>query len=81
MPVTQPDLDALKVQVDGLNQMIADGVRQATIGDQTLTYNTTDSLIRARNDAQTRLEAAQASFDGQRRGRVTLLSYAGRGYQ
>ena len=29
--------------IDGLNQMIADGVRQATIDGQTVTYNTADS--------------------------------------
>lgn len=73
MPVTQD-------QIDSLNQAIADGVRQVTIDGETVTYNTTDSLIRARDDLQARFNAEQTAAAGRRRNRVTLLYHAGRGY-
>lgn len=73
MPVTQD-------QIDALNQAIADGVRQVTIGDQTTTYNTTDSLIRARNDLQEQFNLQQAKTAGRVRPRRTKLAYGGRGY-
>lgn len=80
MAVTQEQIDAQKLRVDGLNQMITDGVRQVTLGDQTITYNTTDSLIRARDDAQEILTAMEAKLAGTARsGRQTQLVYAGRG--
>jgi hypothetical protein len=80
MAVTQEQIDAQKLRVDGLNQMIADGVRQVTLGDQTITYNTTDSLIRARDDAQEILTAMEASLAGTARvPRQTQLIYNGRG--
>lgn len=66
--------------VDQLNQQIDDGVRQVTIGDQTTTFNTTDSLIRARNDAQERANAEMARTTGRRPARRTKLVYGGRGY-
>lgn len=66
--------------VDQLNQQIDDGVRQVTIGDQTTTFNTTDSLIRARNDAQERANAAAARESGRRPARRSRLVYGGRGY-
>ena len=77
MAVTQADVDAL-------NRAIADGVRSVTIGGETTIYNTTDSLIRARDDMVRQLaalDAAAAAAAGQRvRGRRTYLHYAGRGY-
>ena len=80
MAVTQEQIDAQKLRVDGLNQMITDGVRQVTLGDQTITHNTTDSLIRARDDAQKILTAMEAKIAGTARsGRQTQLVYAGRG--
>lgn len=73
MPVTQD-------QIDALNQAIADGVRQVTIGDQTTTYNTTDSLIKARNDLQEQFNRQQARETAKRTGTRTKLFYGGRGY-
>jgi hypothetical protein len=67
--VTQSDIDAL-------NRAIADGVRSVTIRGQTVTYNTTASLIAARDDARREL-AAQAENQPVRR---TYLYYSGRGY-
>ena len=69
MAVTQQDIDRL-------NAAIAKGVRSVTIGGQTVIYNTTESLIKARDDMQRQLNA-QA---GQRRNKQTLLYQSGRGY-
>lgn len=73
MAVTQADIDTL-------NRAIADGVRQVTIGGQTVTYNTTDSLIKARNDLMGVLAGQAAAAVGKTPRRRTLLHYGGRGY-
>lgn len=73
MAVTQADIDAL-------NQAIIDGVRSVTIGGETTIFNTTDSLITARDDARKELLRSQAAAGGRRRNKRTLLTYAGRGY-
>ena len=80
MAATQLEIDTLVARIGGLNQAIADGVRQVTLGDQTITYNTTDSLIRARDDVQAQLGRAQRSFAGTRRPNQTYLYFTGRGY-
>ena len=69
MAVTQSD-------VDQLNAAIAAGVRSVTINGQTTIYNTTDSLIRARDDMLRQLAEQQA----QRPSRFVKLNYGGRGY-
>ena len=71
--VTQDDIDAL-------NAAIASGTRSVTIGDQTVTYNTTASLIAARDDLQRQLAAQDAKAAGKVRPRQVLVQYAGRGY-
>ena len=73
MAVTQQDIDAL-------NAAIASGERQVVIGGESVTYNTTDSLIRARNDLLGQLNDATAREQGKRRPRQTVLVYQGRGY-
>lgn len=73
MAVTQQDLD-------NLNAAIASGARSVTIGGQTVIYNTTESLIKARNDLQAQLNALNAVANGKRRPKQTLLYQAGRGY-
>ena len=70
----------LQEQLDGLNQAIADGVRQVTIGDQTTTFNTTDSLIRARDDVQRRFNAERARTASRRPATRSKLVFGGRGY-
>jgi hypothetical protein len=68
--VTQADIDSL-------NEAIAAGVRQATIGGQSVTYNTTESLIKARNDMRKELRmATQVKV----RSRRTQAYHAGRGF-
>lgn len=74
------DTATLQAQVDALNRALASGVRSVTIGGQTTTFNTTASLIEARDDAQTRLANAQAAAAGRRRNSRILLYYNGRGY-
>lgn len=70
MAVTQTDLD-------NLNAAIASGTRSVTLGGQTITYNTTDSLIRARNDLRNELQALSRTA---RRQRQTYAYQNGRGY-
>ena len=73
MAVTQADIDEL-------NKAIATGVRSVTVGGQTTIYNTTDSLIKARDDMERQLAAQEAAAAGKAPSRFTRLSYAGRGY-
>ena len=73
MPVTQDDIDAL-------NQAIADGVRQVSIQGQTTVFNTTDSLIKARDDLQDQLNEQELRAAGKRPSKRTMLLYGGRGY-
>jgi len=74
MAVTQADIDTL-------NKAIADGVRMVTMpGGQTTTYQTTESLIKARDDQMAQLQAQQNAADARRKNRRTLLTYGGRGY-
>jgi hypothetical protein len=69
MAVTQSD-------IDNLNAAIASGARSVTIGGQTVIYNTTESLIKARNDLQNQLQQQS----GTRRRKQSYLFHAGRGY-
>lgn len=71
--VTQAD-------IDNLNAAIASGARAVTIGDQSVTYNTTASLIAARDDMTRQLAAQDAKAAGRVRPRETLIRYAGRGH-
>ena len=73
MAVTQDDIDAL-------NQAIADGVRQVSIQGQTTVFNTTDSLIKARDDLQAEFNVQELRAAGKRPSKRTMLFYGGRGY-
>ena len=73
MPVTQSDIDSL-------NRAIASGTRSVTIGGQTVIYNTTESLIKARNDLRAEMQAQSASRKGTRRSKQTLLYQSDRGF-
>lgn len=70
MAVTQLD-------IDNLNAAIASGTRSVTLGGQTIIYNTTASLIQARDNLRKEL-AAQARLS--RRARQTYAYQNGRGY-
>lgn len=73
MAVTQAD-------VDNLNAAIASGERMVTIGGQSVTYNTTESLIKARDDMRTELRRAAREAAGTKSPKQTRLYYGGRGY-
>lgn len=72
MAVTQQDLD-------NLNAAIATGVRSVTIGGITTIYNTTESLIMARDNLRKELNA-QTAQTGARRPKQSYLVQSGRGY-
>lgn len=63
--------------IDNLNAAIASGARSVTVGGQTLIYNTSTSLIEARNDLQKQLNAQNQAA---RRPKQTYLFQNGRGY-
>lgn len=73
MAVTQAD-------IDNLNAAIATGARSVTLDGQTVIYNTTASLIQARDDMRTQL-ANQTTAIADRRPRQTYGYYTGRGNQ
>lgn len=73
-------VETLRSYVTSLNKAIASGTRSVTLGSQTVTYNTTDSLIRARNDMETRLADATARAAGKRRTGLIQVVQDGRGY-
>ena len=77
MALSPDEIDKLKANVAALNGMIASGARSVTLGGQTLIFNTTESLIKARNDAQNQLNAANKAA---LRSRQSYALYAGRGY-
>ena len=58
----------------------ADLVYTRTLDGQTITYNTTDSLIRARNDMVKQLIGQANALKPARRNKQTQLYQAGRGY-
>jgi hypothetical protein len=68
MPILQSD-------IDNLNTAIATGVRSALVGGQQVTYNTSQSLIEARDNLQ-KLFNRQNS----RPSRQNYAVQAGRGY-
>lgn len=70
MAVTQADVDAL-------NAAIASGARSVTLDGQTIIYNTTESLIKARNDLVKQLNGLTVL---DRRSRQSYAVYAGRGF-
>ena len=78
MPTLSPDeIATLTTRLNKLNAMLATGVRSSTLGSQTLIFNTTESLIKARDDLKAQLQAAQGA---PRRSRQSYAIFAGRGY-
>lgn len=73
MAVTQQDLD-------NLNAAISTGVRSVTIGGITTIYNTTESLIKARDDMRKELTAQTTQSSGKRRQKQSYMVQSGRGY-
>lgn len=69
--------------IDLLNQAIADGVRMVQIRGETINYQTTENLIKARDDMKRELAAQKAADTPPARppSRVTYYSQGGRGFQ
>lgn len=74
---TPEEILLLKEAVTSLNAAIASGARSVTLRGQTIVYNTTASLIQARDDQQRQLTIAEA---GDRRSRQSYGYQSGRGY-
>ena len=73
--------EQIQAQIDSLNEAIASGERQVTLGSQSITYRSISVLIAARDDRQRQLESVQAAGDTTKTPkRRTKLYYAGRGY-
>ena len=72
-----PSVETLQIYVAALNRAIASGARSVTLGGQTIIYNTTDSLIRARDDMIKQLRQQGAS---RRASRQSYAVFAGRDY-
>ncbi|MFM6981497.1 MAG: phage head-tail joining protein [Microbacteriaceae bacterium] len=73
MAVSQTD-------IDNLNAAIAAGTRQVTIGGQTILYQTTESLIKARDDLTKELQKQTDAAAGKKRSRQMTAYHNGRGY-
>ena len=73
-----PSVETLQTYVAALNRAIASGARSVTLGGQTITYNTTDSLIRARDDMLKQLR--QQSATSVKPSRQTYAVFKGRDY-
>jgi len=80
MSTTTEDAAALRGYVKALNKAIARGARSVTLGGQTITYNTTESLMKARNDMQAQLAAAERAASSQKVSRQNYAVYGGRDF-
>lgn len=70
---------SLQSDLDALNTAIRLGVRSVTNGEQTVTYNTTASLIAARDDLVKQINAEAEAATPRRR--HTYAYQSGRGYE
>lgn len=75
---------ATQADIDNLNTAIASGERQVTIGGTSVTYNSIEALIKARDDMRVELKR-QAAEVSQAEGaappsKQIRLYHAGRGY-
>ena len=77
---TTPAVVTLRARVESLNKAIANGARSVTLGGQTVIYNTTESLIKARNDMQAQLSAAERQLAQSKVSRQSYAVYGGRDY-
>lgn len=65
-----------QLDIDALNQALANGEKQVVIDGQSVTYRTVSDLIAARNDLQEQLNRQNSLMRPKR----TMLYHAGRGY-
>lgn len=77
---TTEDVVTLRTRVETLNKAIARGARSVTLGGQTVIYNTTESLIKARDDQQALLTSAERKASPVKASRQNYAVYSGRGF-
>lgn len=77
---TTEDVATLRMRVETLNKAIARGARSVTLGGQTVIYNTTESLIKARDDQRAELAAAERQTASVKASRQSYAVYGGRSY-
>lgn len=77
---TPEEIAVFRTAVAELNAAIASGTRSVTLRGQTVTYNTTTSLIAARDDMRRQLNAALVDPTAPRRRTQGYLYQSGRGY-
>lgn len=70
-------IEQLREGVANLNGILASGARTTVLGGQSVTFNTTASLIAARNDLLGQLNALEAPA---RRPKQAYAVYMGRGF-
>lgn len=75
------DVAVLRTYLASLNKAIGTGARSVTLGGQTIIYNTTESLIKARNYIKAQIDAAEAATSNQRVSRQTYAVFGGRDYE
>lgn len=80
MSTTTEDAATLRGYVKALNKAIARGARSVTLGGQTIIYNTTESLMKARNDMQAQLAAVERAASSQKVSRQNYAVYGGRDF-
>lgn len=78
MPTPIVDAATLRTYVAKLTKAIGSGARSVTLGGQTITYNTTASLIQARDDMLKQLVAQEAAAATVKRSRQSYAVFAGR---
>ena len=71
--------DQLREGIANLNGILASGARTTVLGGQSVTFNTTASIILARNDLQNQLNQVE-NASTERRSKQSYAYYAGRGY-
>jgi len=75
------DAATLREWVRELNLAIASGTRSVTLGGQTVIYNTTESLIKARNDLWAQLNALERQQTDRKASRQSYAYHNGREYR
>jgi len=74
------DTATLRTYVEKLTKAIGSGVRSVTLGGQTITYNTSASLIEARDNMVKQIQKQEAAAAPNKRSRQSYAVYGGRDY-
>lgn len=78
-PEQTQELARLRANLTQLNGLLASGLRTAILEGQQVTYNTTASLIEARDDVQAQINTLLGQVTGPR-SRQSYAYQSGRGY-